>query len=265
MQATESQVIIFIYTTTAIILLLVTVIVTLLYFYQRRQLAFQLKLNNLQLDFEKNSLQTQIEVQEETFQHISREIHDNINLSLTLAKLNLNTIDWNDNFKMKESVKSSVSLLSAAITDLSNLSKSINTDLITEMGLIKAVKTELDKIKCLSHLNIDLQIDGDPVFLESKNELIIFRIIQEALNNVIKHSNATEVSLVLHYEKQFLKVEITDNGIGFDKKEVEQQRERGNAGLKNMQTRTQLFGGEFFIDSQLQTGTRILVTIPYNL
>ncbi len=265
MQATDNQVIVFLFTTTAIILLLVTVIISLLYFYQKRQLAFQLRLNNLQLDFEKNSLQTQIEVQEETFQHISREIHDNINLSLTLAKLNLNTINWDNLIKTQESVDSSIALLSSAITDLSNLSKSINTDLIKDMGLIKAVKAELEKIKCLSHLNIDLQIDGEPVFLESKNELIIFRIIQEALNNVIKHSNATEVQLVLHYEKQFLKVEIADNGIGFDKNEVELQKEKGNAGLKNMQTRTELFGGEFFIDSQLQTGTKVLVTIPYNI
>lgn len=263
MQTTTSQITIFLIITTAIILLLVALVIGLLYLYQKRQIGWQEKLSTLKLDFEKNSLQTQIEVQEQTFQHISREIHDNINLSLTLAKLNLNTLDWKNPEKTKHEVKSSVVILSSAISDLSNLSKSINTELITDMGLIKAVKSEAERIKSIAHLEIGVDIKGEPVYLESRKELIIFRIIQEALNNVIKHAKATKVCVGLDYQDNFLKLAIQDNGIGFSEEEVMIRRQNGNAGLKNMQTRTQLFGGDFMIETKAASGTRISVTIPY--
>lgn len=264
METPNAQVTLFIIVATAIVFLLAALIVALLFLYQRKQLAYSRHLNALKHDFEKNLLQTQIEVQEQTFQNISREIHDNINLSLTLAKLNLNTLDWTDLSKTREAVKSSVTILGSAINDLSNLSKSINTDLIKEMGLMKALKAETQRISQMSKLNIAFEVKGEPVFLESEKELVIFRIIQEALNNVIKHSGSSKAFLLLDYRRDCLKVILRDNGMGFNKEEVANRKERGNAGLKNMQTRTNIFGGKFLIESQIAKGTSIHVTIPYN-
>src|ERR1700737_2973926 len=94
METNNSEIIIFLLITSAIILFLGGFIVTLIYLYQKKQLAYQQNLENMKLDHEKNLLKAQVEMQENTFENISREIHDNINLSLTLAKLNLNTISW---------------------------------------------------------------------------------------------------------------------------------------------------------------------------
>jgi len=88
--------IIFIIITTLFILILIFFIVFILFLYQRRHISYQKGLEILKSDFEKTLLTTQLEIQEQTFQNISREIHDNIGLSLTLAKLNLNTINWNN-------------------------------------------------------------------------------------------------------------------------------------------------------------------------
>ena len=86
---------------TLILLLLTSFVMSFLFIYQRKQISYFETIEKLKHDHEKNILKTQLEIQEQTLQHISREIHDNINLSLTLAKLNLNTLDWNHPDKAK--------------------------------------------------------------------------------------------------------------------------------------------------------------------
>jgi two-component system NarL family sensor kinase len=263
MQTSNKEITLLIIITTAIIFLLAAIIVTLLYFYKKRQIAYQENLNSLKLDFEKNLLKTQIEIQEQTFQHISREIHDNINLSLTLAKLNLMTLNWDNIENTRESVNSSATILGSTITNLNNLSKSINTEMIKELGLIKTVKNEIDRVKDMVHLEVSYKVKGEPIFMNSEKELVIFRIIQEAFNNIIKHSKASNIWLELNYSSHFLDVMIRDNGIGFNKTEVYSLKEDRHAGLNNMHTRAKLFGGSFLLESQPQRGTQILISIPY--
>lgn len=261
---TNQEIIFLIIITTAIIFLLATIIIALLYFYEKRQIAYQQNLNSLKLDFEKNLLKIQVEIQEQTFQHISREIHDNINLALTLAKLNLLTLDWNNMSKTRESVDSSAKILGATIMDLNNLSKSIDTELIKEQGLIKTLNNEIAKLKNMAHLQVNYKVDGEAIFMDSEKELVIFRIVQEAFNNIIKHSKATEIWLELKYDAHFLDVSIKDNGVGFNKSEICSKKIELHSGLNNMQTRAKLFGGNFLLESQPQKGTQILVSIPYS-
>src|SRR5688572_14556151 len=114
--------------------------IALLYFYQKKKIAYQERLTRLALDHEKNLLETKIEIQEDTFQHISREIHDNIGLSLTLAKLQLNTLNNENRESSKNLVGSSVDLISKSIEDLNNLSKALDADIIRNLGLMYALE-----------------------------------------------------------------------------------------------------------------------------
>src|SRR4051812_46177709 len=123
MPGEKHTVIIFIIVTTLFILILVSFIVFILFLYQRKHISYQKGLEVLKSDFEKTLLTTQLEIQEQTFQNISREIHDNIGLSLTLAKLNLNTIDWHHAGHSREKVDGSINFISRAIEDLSYISK----------------------------------------------------------------------------------------------------------------------------------------------
>jgi len=257
------QIILLIIFVTSVVLLLVVFITILLYLYQKRQLKHHKAIEQLKVEFETSSLETQIEVQEQTFLHISREIHDNINLSLTLAKLNLNTLDWTNVGKTQTSVRSSIDILTGAIGDLSNLSKSINKELIADMGLIKAVKIETDRVRNFAGLIVCYEVIGEAIFLESEKELIIFRVIQEALNNIIRHSKANRISVVLKYSSTDLTVTVRDNGMGFDREAILTWKDSGKAGLKNMESRTQLLGGNFSIDSLPHHGTTIKLIIPY--
>ena len=98
--------------------------------------------------------------------------------------------------------------------------------------------------------------------MESQKELIIFRIIQEGFNNIIRHAGASKVKLNLDYNAHHIDVFITDNGKGFCKKTVEQNK-NANAGLINMEKRALLFNGKTIIDSKMELGTKIFITIPY--
>ncbi len=249
---------------TLILLLLTSFVMSFLFVYQRKQISYFETIEKLKLDHEKDILKTQLEIQEQTFQHISREIHDNINLSLTLAKLNLNTLDLNHPDKTKNQVDSSLQQISKAIADLSDISKGMNSELIANQGLIEVLEKETKRLKELNLFELDYVVTGDPVFLDSQKELVVFRIIQEAFNNIIKHAEATSVKLSLEYNFDHINVLIADNGRGFCKDAVEQNKnKKSNAGLNNMQKRAALFNGRTIIDSALDSGTSIFVTIPY--
>lgn len=262
MQKTHYDIVLFVLVSTVLIFLMAGFIVTILYLYRKKQLAYFKTIEELKFDYEKNLLHTQLEMQEQTLQHISREIHDNISLSLTLAKLNLNTLDWDQPLKAKNQVDASLQQITKAITDLSDISKGLNSELISSQGLTEVVRNETGRLRELNLFELDYTVTGNPVFMDAQRELVIFRIIQEAFNNIIKHAKATAVKLRLDYTEDHINVSITDNGKGFCKETVEQNK-KSNAGLKNMEKRAALFNGKTIVDSKPDSGTSILINIPY--
>ncbi len=246
-------------TTTFLILILAGFIFTLMIFYRNRQMVFLENLKNAHAQYENNLISSQLEIQEQTFQQISREIHDNISLSLTLAKLQLNTFDWNDREKSVIKMESSIQLLGKSIAQLSDISKSLNADIIIQQGLLQALEEEMQRIRQADQFELVYEVKGSPVFMDSNKELIIFRIIQEAFNNVIKHANASAVQLQLDFCPVQLVILVTDNGRGFD---PSRNKSGGNAGLKNMETRASILKGEMQVFSSADTGTTLLFTIP---
>jgi signal transduction histidine kinase len=260
MQKAPHDIIAFLLITILLVLLLAGFLITILYLYRKKQLAYIKSLDSLNLEHERNLLAMQLEIQEQTFQSISREIHDNISLSLTLAKLHLNTLDWNDAKKLSEKIGSSIELLSQSIKDLSDISKSLNADIIIQHGLIKAIEDELRQIRQIGLFTIEYKLTGNPVYMNANREVIVFRIIQEAFNNILKHSQATHSELCAHYNTKALYIRISDNGVGFDKKKII-TGER-HAGLKNMETRIKMLQGTMEITSFNWRGTILSFTIP---
>src|SRR5262245_21677184 len=121
-------IIIFIVITTIFILILISIIVFVLFLYQRKHLKHRKRLGEMEMTFNIDLQKTRIEIQEQTFQTISRETHDNIGLKLTLAKLNLNTIKWENPDIIKAHVNKAIEGISTAIEDLRDVSRSLRTD-----------------------------------------------------------------------------------------------------------------------------------------
>ncbi len=214
----------------------------------------------MKLDHEKNIMEAQLEIQAATFEQISQEIHDSINLSLTLAKLQLNTIDWKDQLKIEQNVNNSIELVTDSICKLSNISRSLNADIIGSYGLIQALENEVKRIQTTAAFEIHFSVMGDPIYMENRKELVIFRIVQEGFNNIIKHAKPSLTTLTLYYNKESLQINISDDGVGF--KVDKSFLTVGRAGLHNMKKRTTMLGGRMNIDSQINKGTKLEFIIP---
>lgn len=201
-------------------------------------------------------LKAQLDMQEYTFQMVSREVHDNIGQNLSLAKLILNTQTFEDPAESAVQVKNSVSLIGTAVKDLIDVSISMNSDIMVHNGLVKAVEAEVKKLNTSHVYQITYDISGYVVFLGGPNEILLYRIVQESLQNIIKHANATLIAIHLYYYATYFKLSIQDNGTGFSSDHVN----RG-IGLINIQNRCAELKGTCSIISN-QAGTQLYIEMP---
>jgi two-component system NarL family sensor kinase len=241
---------------------IIILVIISIYFFSKKEIKFKNDLNELKNKQEKEMLKAQLEIQEETFKKISREIHDNISLGLTLAKLQLNNAIISDS-KDTDTLMATVDLISKSLVDLNDISKSLDAKQMVAHGLINALQSEVDVIKKSGLLEADLEMSGEPVYLDAETDLILLRIFQEACNNIIKHANAKKIDVDLYYKPDELLMKITDDGNGFDIDAVRSNKEiRKMSGLKNLETRAQLINAIFEIISFPKVGTTINIKIP---
>lgn len=264
MQAKNNDIILFVIITTIVLLFMLSFIAAVLFLYQKKNIVYFKQLEDVKNNHEKSLLETQLEIQEQTFQNISREIHDNIGLSLTLAKLQLNTIDYTQTPTTIENIASSIDLISKAINDLSDISKSFHSEAIKTNGLYNTLKMETEKINRSGKHLVKFTEEGNIIFLDANKELILYRIAQESLNNILKYANASCIFIKLIYESNHVIFSIEDNGNGFDKDEIEKYRAgKIHTGLSNIRNRTKTLNGTCTIDSSPGNGTIICITAPY--
>lgn len=254
MEATEVKIQVYIIT---VILLLLGVFIFLFFIsYTTKQKAHQKKV----LELNEELLRTQLEIQEQTFKTISQEIHDNIGQMLSLAKINLNRVETEKLEKDKEKIKDAKELVSKAIQDLRDLSRTLNTETIASVGLLKAIEMELHLLEKADAVQTKLEIRGVPARLDPQKELILFRISQEALHNIIKHAAASAIRVEALFEKGNFLLVISDNGRGFDST----LNHHAGSGLRNMQSRSRLIGATWNMVSSPECGTQINISLPIN-
>jgi signal transduction histidine kinase len=130
------------------------------------------------------------------------------------------------------------------------------------LGLPEAIRYEINWLEKSGKYRVSYTDDGEmPAANNPDKDLIIFRILQEILNNIIKHASATEISIKLEFPEGQLQLEITDNGIGFDSDNL--PAEQRGMGLHNIEKRAGIIGGEVVIKSAPGKGTGITIFIPY--
>jgi two-component system NarL family sensor kinase len=247
--------------TTIVFLILAAFIVSFALLFQRRQIKNMQEKQALQAQFEQASLQSQIEIQNETLQAVGQDLHDNVGQTLTVVRLYLNTLEEeNQQSALQGYIEQSNELVDKAIQSLRALSKSLDSFAIKEFGLVDSISHELNRLEQSKKFATTINAQGEPYSLGYNIEIILFRITQETLNNAIKHARATQISVFIQYGGSMFILEIKDNGIGFDQAIVNnQQLDKTGSGLRNMQRRAQLIGGECVFDSQLGIGTTIRI------
>ena len=236
---------------TCLFLLLGLFVYSFFLVYRKNQNKSQSQIENLNQEL----LRTQLEIQEQTLKTISEEIHDNIGQVLSLAKLNLNTLDNTADKKIQETKN----LVSKAINDLRNLSRSLHGDRIAALGLQQSITDELQLLQNSGQFVTHLKESGNVFKLEKQKEMVLFRIVQEALNNTVKHSKAKNITVQLDYQTDFFLLSISDDGTGFNTDEL--NAAENGIGLLSMKNRAALIGGIFSLHSSSDTGTTISVQI----
>ena len=256
--SSEQGIIVFVAIASALILAMAVFISYIIYRYQQKQNKYYNELENLKIMHENDILQSQIEIQEQTFQHISKEIHDNIGQKLTLAKLHLNTLYLANEKRTDSQIKDAVTMISESIIGLRDISRSLSSESILNNGLEKALEYEFEHLQRSGLYAISFEVTGKTIFLNGQHELVLFRIVQEAINNIIKHALASKIDILLHFEAHELSLQIKDNGRGFS---TEHNHPRGN-GISNMKRRAITLNGIIEISSAPGTGTCINIKIP---
>jgi two-component system, NarL family, sensor kinase len=201
-----------------------------------------------------------IEAEENERARIARELHDGIGQQLSAVKLNLSNMQSMAGKKDPQQAKileNILEIVDDSVKEVRSVSHSMMPNALLKSGLGTAVREFLNRINNSGKIKIELEVSGLNERLENTVENILFRVIQESVNNIIKHSRASVVNIQLIRYEDELSLMIQDNGVGFDPdKEVE------GIGLKNIRSRIEFINGTVHFDSAQGKGTTITVEIP---
>lgn len=216
------------------------------------------ELNEQQVTRQKQITEAVIVAQEKERTEIGKELHDNVNQILGASNLYINTAMTDDEMR-QELLERSTELVSKAINEIRKISKSLITPGLREIGLIESIEDVIDDMKFAKEdlaIELDLQNISEEQ-IEDRRKLTVFRIVQEQLNNIVKHARATRVLIRLSMEGENIVMTVTDNGVGFDV-----SRHRKGVGITNIISRTELFNGTVEIQSQPGEGCTLSVSLP---
>jgi signal transduction histidine kinase len=204
--------------------------------------------------------------QESERQRIARDLHDETGQSLTAIGMGLRGLSDETNEKRRHATLSQLqSLTSDSLKELQRIIADLRPAHLDDLGLSATLRWYASRIHDLTSILVRMDIEGDEPTLDDAVKITIFRIVQEALNNIIKHSQATNVNVRLDYRDKEAIIFIRDNGKGFDMETVQSRIGRVSLGLAGMEERALLLGGTLYIRSRLNFGTEIEAVIPYQV
>lgn len=242
-----------------VITVFVIILLLMLVVYSRYKIRQQKLLQQEREKQQQLLLKTIIETQEQERNRISRELHDNVGQMLAAAKFNFTSLA--DQINIPESASRKLEhiaeLLSDAITELSSISQQIMPKILREEGLIPAIDHLLDKTLRKTHVTCRFQHFGQIERLSETIEIHLYRIVQELISNIIKHSGATEVNVQLSRAKNHLVLTIEDNGKGMN-----ETIQKNGMGLANITSRAEAMNGKFHYESSPGMGTTSIIRIP---
>lgn len=241
---------------TASILLILIFFFLLFVQYSRKRFQHMKEVFTLQEGFQRTLLQTQLEIQEATFTQISQEIHDNIGQMLSLVRINLNRLSADAS---QERIDATDELLGKAMVDLRNLSHTLNTNYMQQSGLSASIGKLVDSLKKSGSFRIEYASNNATLKISKDKSIILFRMIQECINNVIKHAGATELKLLLEEQQGLITIVIKDNGRGFDTTILQNPAE--GLGISNIFVRAKMIGASVDVTSAKDSGTTITINI----
>ncbi len=223
-------------------------------------MAGQIKEKTLELEKERTGrLRSVFDGEEIERQRLSRELHDGIGQYLIALKLRLESLSYSDSPRMKENIQELIEMFDTTIDEIRRISNNLMPSVLDAFGITIAIRNLCHETGENTGTAVGFECYGDLEEMHSKIKTYIFRIAQEALNNIVKHSDANDVKINLSRKNDTVTLTIMDNGKGFDPGKAS---DGGGNGLHNMRERVNLLHGSFGIDSKINHGTTITVMVP---
>jgi len=216
----------------------------------------------MQQKFESEMLQARVEVQDQTMQSIATELHDNVGQLLSLTTLTLNSVNLSDEIKAKKKIENSLELVNKSIKELRELAKLLHGEQLVENGIGHAIDQEISWLSKSGAYTIKVNntLAGSGHSSPDK-DLIILRLLQEIINNIIKHAQATEIQIDAHLKTGTLSLIVQENGVGFNPDEI--KAKKSGMGLNSIYKRIEMINGKLILNSAPGEGTSISIEIPY--
>jgi signal transduction histidine kinase len=224
---------------------------------KRRKVMIEKRL--LEENFQQELLSAGLEMQEHTFQSVSREIHDNVGQILSLAKLNLNILSMEGGDTKK--VLGIKELVAKAINELRNLGMGYHADRLLDKGLLPGIQYQVELLQRTGLYKVTYQSAFDILYMSKSKTIFIYRIVQEIVQNIVRHSGASEVDISICRHMDGIAIIISDNGKGFNREEPDFEP---GLGLSNMAQRACMIGAKLEIKSEEGNGTIISLICKQN-
>ncbi len=255
-QAKENQVNLLLSSTA--ILLAILVIGFLV--YQNRLKANHLLLTEAKQEQQNVAMRSMLEGQEKERARIARDLHDGLGNLLSTLKVNVEGLQIN--FKDKEGEEMyahATKMIDEACTEVRKIAHEMMPEALKRLGLKKALADLAVKMDSTYGFDVDFQVYGKEQLLDDNTSVMLFRMLQELFNNIVKYAGATEVLLQMTFSENWLNLTIEDDGKGFD---LENRENESGMGLKSIAFRTHYIGGEYEIDSRPGMGTSVSINVP---
>lgn len=235
----------------------ITFLVVINYIRRKRKILLDIKVRESQ--FQQELLQAQLEMQDHTFRVVSQEIHDNVGQILSLAKVHLNIITFER--EGHEELNTIKELVTNAISELRDLSNGYYADRLVEEGLLVAIRHQLTQLTKTGLFTTSFHSEMDNVAIDKSKTIFLYRMIQEVLNNAVKHSHANHISVDIFKKNKNVHIRVQDNGKGFSYK---QAGFKAGIGLSSIYQRALMIGAKANINSIMGMGTRVNLIFKEN-
>ena len=245
-------------------------IITLLYRSSRQKRIIAEKdktLKDEQIKFLKGqqqvvSLQSMVNGQETERTRIAKDLHDGLGGLFSTIKMHFSSLQHeNENLKKNPLFSKSYDMVNTASEEVRRIAHNMMPEVLIKLGLEQATQELCNSISAGKLLQVSLQSYGMGKRLNASTEIMLFRIMQELLNNIIKHANATEAIIQFNRDGNRLSVTVEDNGRGFNMQETD---DKTHAGLESVQNRVTYLNGKFSIESQKEIGTTVMMDFLIN-
>ena len=246
----------------SIITLLILLSVVTVLFTRKKRIEQQAKLDAEIASQKEIRTKAILEAEEKERRRIAQDLHDGVGQLLSAAKLNLSNLDskiTTQNDEQKLAMQNALSLVDDSVKEVRAVSHNMMPNTLIKLGLASAVREFITKLGNAPTLKVDLEIVGLDTRLDNQIETVLYRVIQEIVNNIIKHAKASQISMQLIRHETELNIMIEDNGIGFDTDKLSTFE---GIGLKGIQTRIEFLNGSVHFDSSVGRGTTVIIDVP---